>query len=101
IVYLASWSGVYKVSTDLLELARDPRTRGNRVKVILQLMDSPSGSLNSFLHRSGVSIKRQFQNFNAQALELPATVVEKMAAHGEVKFVSLDRDGGTVCHLQL
>ncbi|HEY0003215.1 MAG TPA: S8 family peptidase, partial [Pyrinomonadaceae bacterium] len=80
-----------KVSPDLVEKARHPQMRNERVRVILQLEGEASSALNSLLQRADVNQQRLLQNFNARVLELPAHLVEKMAARGEVRFISMDR----------
>ncbi|HVG35210.1 MAG TPA: S8 family serine peptidase, partial [Pyrinomonadaceae bacterium] len=80
-----------KVSSDLRERMRGARPSEDRVKVILQLNDAESGSLASLLKRNGIRVKGDFKNFGARAVELPASVVEELASHPEVEYISTDR----------
>jgi energy-converting hydrogenase Eha subunit F len=63
---------------------------GETVSVILQLNGVASGRLNALLNRNGIHIKQLFKNFNSSVVELPANVVDELAAYDEVSFVSLD-----------
>ena len=72
------------------------------VKVILQLEDKPSGSLNALLAANGVKIRKHFTSLDSFALELPLNVVNALSQFSEVAFVSLDSEvmtlGGHVAH---
>ena len=81
-----------KAAPDLLRRARDPQTRAQRVRVVLQLNGRPGAALNALLQRGDVKTSQKFQNFEARVLELPAHLVEQMASHPEVRFVSPDRE---------
>src|SRR5215467_5283246 len=70
-----SWQ---KLAHDLREQIQNGG-RQDTLKVILQLEGKISGQLNALLHSHGVKVKRQFSNFNALALELPANVVEALS----------------------
>src|SRR5205085_4605819 len=71
------------------------------VRVILQLNDKPSGPLNALLNRNGVHVRATFSNFNAQAVELPESVVDELASFSEVTYVSVDRATQSLGHVSL
>ena len=90
-----------KVSPDLRARQRNARAGDDSVSVILQLNDEPSGQLNALLNRDGVHVKAHFENFNSQAVELPLSAVEELAAYPEVEFVSADRQVVSLGHLSV
>src|SRR5437660_10892328 len=87
-----------KFSSDLDDKAHGPK-RNDTVKVILQLDAAMSGGLNSLLNSNGVHLKKTFQNLGAHAVEMPASVVDALAAFDEVAYVSLDRATQSTGHL--
>src|SRR5262245_14866585 len=93
--------GPQKLAHDLQDQIKNRGTQ-DTLKVILQLEGKISGPLNALLRSNGIKIKRQFSNFNALALELPADVVEALANFPEVAFLSMDSEvrtlGGHVAH---
>ncbi|MEO8436803.1 MAG: hypothetical protein ABI596_18035, partial [Pyrinomonadaceae bacterium] len=92
-----------KVSPDLRGKVRRSQKRGTQdndfVSVILQLKSAPSARLAALLGRNGVRVKRLFQNFNSQAVELPAGVVDELAAFSELQTVSLDAEVKSFGHV--
>ena len=92
-----------KVSPDLHGKVRRSQERGtqdnDRVSVILQLNGPPRARLAALLRRNGVHVKRLFQNFNSQAVELPAGVVDELAAFSELQTVSLDAEVKSFGHV--
>src|SRR4051812_35491033 len=60
----------------------------SRVQVILQLDGQMSGALNSFLSKNGAHIGKRFQNFDSNVVELPESMIEKLAAFPEVSYIS-------------
>src|SRR2546426_5723183 len=83
-----------KVSSDL-----SGRKGGETVKVILQLGGKMSGQLNALLSRNDVHVKSSFKNFNAQAIEMPASIVDQVAAFDEVSYISVDRETMATGHV--
>jgi len=83
-----------KVSADL-----GGKASGELVRVVLQLGGKPGGQLNALLNRGGVHVRAHFQNLNSYAVELPAGVVDELAAFDEVSYVSLDRETQPLGHL--
>ena len=86
-----------KVASDLNDQVR--RNGQATVKVIIQLNDKMSGPLNSLLRGNGVRVKKQYVNFNAFAVELPANVVDSLTQFTEVEFVSVDSDVQSFGHV--
>jgi len=68
-----------KVSSDLSAKAHS-LTNSDKVKVIVQLRAPMSSSLNSFLNSNGVHVRKTFQNLSAHAVEMPASLVDSVAA---------------------
>src|SRR5947209_12155826 len=66
--------GDHKVSPEL----HGRKNSTNLIRVILQLNDKPSGKLNALLNRSGVHVRRTFNNLNAHTVELPESVVDDL-----------------------
>src|SRR2546421_4618259 len=85
-----------KVSSDL-----NGRKGGETVKVIMQLSGKMSGQLNALLSRNDVHVKSAFKNFNAQAIEMPASIVDQVAAFDEVSYISVDRETTAMGHVSL
>jgi len=77
-----------KVSPDLRELTAAGTASAS---VILQLNDKPSGQLNALLNRNGVHVRNDFNLLKAKAIDVPASLIDELAAFGEVDSVSLDR----------
>ena len=87
-----------KVSSDLSAKAHS-LTNTDTVKVIVQLCAPMSSSLNSLLNSNGVHVRKTFQNLGAHAVEMPASIVDSVAAFDEVSFVSFDRPTQSTGHL--
>jgi subtilisin family serine protease len=92
-----------KVSSDLRNRVRHGQTSGNDelVNVIVQFNGPPSAAVQALLRRDRVRVRNQFQNFNAHAVELPASVVDELASFKEVNVVSLDAEIRSMGHVSL
>src|SRR5256714_5070948 len=90
-----------KVSTDLRDLVSGARYGNENVRVILQTKGEPGANLQALLRREGVKVHANFRNFNTHVLELPAGMVDELAADGDVTYVSPDRDVKTLGHVSL
>jgi serine protease AprX len=88
-----------KITPDLQEKLLAELSADDRVSVILQLNDEPSGVLHSLLTRSGVHVKGNFENFGSIAVELPATMVEQLASFDEVSVVDDDSEMRVLGHV--
>src|SRR5437016_8270206 len=87
-----------KVSSDLSAKAHS-LTNTDTIKVIVQLRAPMSSSLNSLLNSNGVHVRKTFQNLGAHAVEMPASIVDAVAAFDEVSYVSFDRPTQSTGHL--
>src|SRR3982751_616509 len=88
-----------KVSRELLDLAHSSRGRNSRVRVVLQLDDGATGALDSLLPSFGARTLRVLQHLNARVVELPVGLVEALSAHGDVAFISPDRESVPLGHV--
>src|SRR5437868_5507123 len=87
-----------KVSSDLLAKAHS-LTNTDTVKVIVQLRAPIRSGLNSLLNSNGVHVRKALQTLNVQAIDMPASIVDTVAAFDEVSFVSFDRATQSMGHL--
>src|SRR5438874_1776312 len=87
-----------KASSDLLKKAHS-LSNTDTVKVIVQLRAPMSSSLNSLLNSNGVHIRKSMQSLGAHAVDMPASIVDTVAAFDEVSFVSFDRPTQSMGHL--
>src|SRR2546428_6407569 len=94
----AQSSNKKKGSPDLVSKAQS-LTSTDTVKVIVQLRAPMSSTLNSLLNSNGVHVRKTFQNLSAHAVEMPASIVDAVAAFDEVSYVSLDRPTQSTGHL--
>src|SRR4051794_30945349 len=60
------------------------------LRVILQLDSLPTGQLNALLQRNGVRVRGNFADMGIMSLDLPADVLDELASHSEVNFLSQD-----------
>src|SRR6266446_3103782 len=80
-----------KASSDLLAKTHGAK-KSDVVPVILQLNAPMSGGLNALLNQNGVhGAKQVFKQLNAQAIDMPAAIVDDVAAFDEVSYISFDR----------
>jgi len=92
-----------KVSSDLRNRIRHDQNSGNEglVNVIVQFNGPPSVAVQALLRSNRVKVRNQFQNFNTQAVELPASVVDELASFKEVNVLSLDAEIRSMGHVSL
>lgn len=92
-----------KVSPDLRKKERKAKDskKDELVPVILQITGSPSSGLRQLLRRSGIKVKKEFQNFNSQAIDLPTSAVDELAAFPEVNVVAFDAEIKSMGHVSL
>jgi len=86
-----------RISPDLLEIARDPAAQGRKVRVILQ--DDGGGEALPAVLRREAKAHGSFTSLGARVYELPARLVEQLATHRGVRFVSLDRETRAFGHV--
>ncbi|HET8678384.1 MAG TPA: S8 family serine peptidase, partial [Blastocatellia bacterium] len=70
------------------------------VRVILQLKDGPRAQTGDLLNSDGIQVKDHLNNLNAKVIELPVKAVERLAASGQVKYMSLDRPVEMLGHVE-
>src|SRR5437764_4035197 len=88
-----------KVSSDLLTKAHGSKN-SDVVPVIIQLNASMSGGLNALLNKNGVhGAKKILKNLNVQVIDMPASLVDTVAASDEMSYISLDRETRTLGHV--
>ena len=88
-----------KVSSDLLAKAHGSKN-SDVVPVIIQLNASMSGGLNALLNKNGVhGAKKILNNLSIQVIDMPASIVDDVAAFDEVFYISLDRETRTLGHV--
>ena len=88
-----------KISPELRGRLSRAGSGARTASVILQLNGRPSGSLNALLNRNGVHVRAEFKHFGALALDLPLNVIEELASHEEVSFVSPDSKVASLGHV--
>jgi len=84
-----------KLSPDLRQLVASS-DGSERVSVILQGEDLKGEALRDFLGSSGARVSGSYAGLGAQAVELPAGAVARLAEVGGVEHVSLDRRTGAL-----
>src|SRR5918994_3398680 len=72
---------------------------GERVRVVIQPKAGGNDELDSVLRNHGASRESRFHNFAARVVELPASAVANLEAHGDVAYVSLDREMRSLGHV--
>src|SRR5688572_13602604 len=73
-----------KVSTDLRRRVRGAGSRDERIRVILQTTGEPGANLQAFLAGHEVKVHGNFRNLNTRVVELPLSMVDELAADGDV-----------------
>src|SRR5688500_9863607 len=81
---------VDKMSLDLERRSRRVKANSDYVRVVLQFDGRPSSGVNAILRRNGIRVREIFKNFEARVVELPASVLQELAAFDEVSYVSVD-----------
>ena len=71
------------------------------VGLILQLQGAESEELTALLRRKGARHKAKFQNLNAQAISIPASALDELAALDEVESVTPDREVRWLGHVDV
>src|SRR5437763_2082262 len=88
-----------KMSSELHRRAKGANAGADTMRVIIQFNGKPSSEVNAILHRNGIKVRQVFRNFEARAIELPASVVEELAAFDEVSYISEDSEVKTLGHV--
>ena len=88
-----------KVGHKLRNRVSNSQSANDQVSVILQLNGQKSPRLQALLKRNGIRLKKEFSNFNSSAVELPASVVDELASHGEVDSITEDDEVMALGHI--
>jgi serine protease AprX len=89
-----------KASSDLKHKVNSGR--GNdRVRVIIQPVNSWNTTLESTVQNSGGSNERQFQNFRLRAVTISAKAALELANRQDIAYVSLNREVRTLGHVSV
>ena len=80
-----------RISPDLREMIQSGGSPSDRVSLILQADDIRDGRLATLLKSNGVRVDARFPAFGAIKINAPLGVIEKVAAGGNTRYLSLDR----------
>lgn len=80
----------HRMASDLRQ--RSKKRKNEVVKVIVQIEGAMSDELRQFLRGNGVRVKKEFRNFNTQAIELPASALDELSNFSEVRYLSTDSE---------
>jgi hypothetical protein len=81
-----------KIAPELNELIQSSNSTSESVHIILQGDALNSSGLRAFIKRNGIRITGQYSNLNAQAIQIPARLVNQLADFNQVSYLSLDRE---------
>ena len=88
----------HKVSRDVVDKARTvPPTA--QIPVIVQLNDKANPSFEVDVAKKSGQLKATLRHFNARVVDLPAKMVDELAARPDVDFISLDRQNISFGHV--
>src|ERR1041385_3750414 len=88
----------HKVSRDVVDKARTVAPTA-QIPVIVQLNDKANPSFESEVTRKSGQLKATLRQFNTRIVDLPAKVVDELAARPDVDFISLDRQNISFGHV--
>ncbi|MGZ8842666.1 MAG: S8 family serine peptidase, partial [Pyrinomonadaceae bacterium] len=86
------------VAPDIREMIESSKAP-ERVKVILQVSDANSASLQEQLKANGIIITGQMTRFGALVVDMPTKAIAKFAESGSAKYMSLDREVAGLGHV--
>jgi subtilisin family serine protease len=87
-----------KLSSDLRALAASAKP-GERVGVILQSDDLNSPRLEALMRKYGVEVSSRMSQIGALRVEVPAAALKELAASGETRYLSPDREVRSLGHV--
>jgi hypothetical protein len=87
-----------KLSPDLRALAASAKP-GERVGVILQADDLNSPRLQSLLSKHSILVSDSMRQLGAMRVEVPASALKELAASGETRYLSPDREVRSLGHV--
>ena len=73
----------------------------DRVRVILQMKGREHGEIDALLNDDGISAGDKIQSFNSRVVELPVGKLRRIAASGDVTYISLDRELQSLGHIEI
>ena len=88
-----------RMSPDLREMLQAASSHAGRVSVILQVGNLKSSTLKALLKSRGVTVEARFPQFGALRIEAPLSILEKLAASGNTRYLSLDRKVQSLGHV--
>ncbi len=88
-----------KISPDLREMLKTTSSRRDRVSLILQAEDLKNAKLSALLKSNGVRVGARFPQLGAIKIEATLGFLEKLAASGSTRYISLDRKVQALGHL--
>ena len=71
-----------------------------RISIVFQTDAAYSEGLEDFLKRNDIRRKVKFENMRAESIEVPAKVLNELAAFDEIRFISPDRELRSLGHLE-
>src|SRR5215213_6184206 len=90
-----------KISSDLSELLNGARPGDELVRVILQGKEDAGGNLRSLLQRNGVKVRQHFSHLDTRVVEVPASMIDELAADPDVSYLSPDRQVQSSGHVSV
>ena len=88
-----------RISPDLREMIQSGAASSNRVSLILQADDIRDGNLARLLKAHRVRVDARFAAFGAIKIDAPVGMIEKLAASGNTRYLSLDRRVQSMGHI--
>src|SRR5215212_3146421 len=88
-----------KISSDLRELVSGAHSGDELVRIILQGREDTGGNLRSLLQRNGVKVRGHFNNLDTRVVEVPASMIDELAADPDVSYLSPDREVQSFGHV--
>ena len=86
-----------KLSPDLREMIQNAGSHADRVSLILQADDL--SKLAKLLKSNGVRVDARYPQLGAVKIEAPLGILEKLAASGNTRYLSLDRRVQSLGHV--
>src|SRR5438128_10780780 len=92
--FLALFAGsVFGQNSKLDKKLNDKAAKGNgneKVRVIIQRRTPASPSDKNDINGGGGKIRREFKNFKSQAVDIPVSLLQKLASNPSILRISID-----------
>ena len=88
-----------RISPELVQRIKSD-SGAERVRIVIQLDDSPLSELNALLIGLGANVTRRLNQLKMRVVELPVNAVEALASRPEVRYISTDRQIASQGHLE-